>query len=97
MAATRSAERRRIVRFLENERNSGALIVVAALVGLALANSPLSPLYEALRSTRIGPTELHLDLTVAEWIADGLLAIFFFVIGGKVDNFGNSIFDSFIN
>lgn len=81
MAATRSAERRRIVRFLENERNSGALIVVAALVGLALANSPLSPLYEALRSIRLGPTELHLDLTVAEWIADGLLAIFFFVVG----------------
>jgi Na+:H+ antiporter, NhaA family len=30
---------------------------------------------------RLGPLSIHLDLTVAEWAADGLLAIFFFVVG----------------
>lgn len=30
---------------------------------------------------RIGPLSMHLDLTVAEWASDGLLAIFFFVVG----------------
>jgi NhaA family Na+:H+ antiporter len=34
-----------------------------------------------LRDARIGPAALHLDLTVGQWAADGLLAIFFFVAG----------------
>ena len=33
--------------------------------------------YEAVRDTRLGPASLHLDLTVGQWAADGLLAIFF--------------------
>ena len=34
-------------------------------------------LCEAVRDTRLGPASLHLDLTVGQWAADGLLAIFF--------------------
>ena len=37
--------------------------------------------YEAVSDTVVGPAALHLDLTLATWATDGLLAIFFFVIG----------------
>ena len=76
-----NVERRRIADFLKNETFSGALILIAATAGMLLANSPLSGAYESVREHRIGPAELHLDLTVRAWIADGLLALFFFVVG----------------
>ena len=34
-----------------------------------------------MQDLTIGPSALHLDLTLGEWAADGLLAIFFFVAG----------------
>jgi NhaA family Na+:H+ antiporter len=45
------------------------------------ANSPLGDAYESVRDARVGPSALHLDLTLGTWAADGLLAIFFFVAG----------------
>ena len=56
-------------------------MLLAAAVALAWANSPWSAAYVGLREPRVGPAALHLDLTLAEWAADGLLAIFFFVAG----------------
>ena len=42
----------------------------AALVALICANSPWSPIYQHLSAWRIGPAELHLDLTLAQWAAE---------------------------
>ena len=50
-------------------------------IALVWANSPWAESYESLRDTRVGPSALHLDLTLGTWAADGLLAIFFFVAG----------------
>jgi NhaA family Na+:H+ antiporter len=50
-------------------------------VALAWANSPWGDAYTALGEVRLGPAGLHLDLTLAQWAADGLLAVFFFVAG----------------
>lgn len=74
-------EARRIGDILRKETIGGALLIVAAVVALVWANSPWSGAYETLSSWTFGPEALHLDLTVAEWAADGLLAIFFFVAG----------------
>ncbi|CAM2857486.1 Na+/H+ antiporter NhaA [Actinomyces slackii] len=71
----------RVTHRLESEVFSGLLMVTAAVVALIWANSPLRGSYEAISSTVIGPHSLHLDLSVATWAADGLLAIFFFVVG----------------
>ena len=71
----------RLRAFLQSETTGGALLIVAALVGLLLANGPLSSAFHALATTHIGIDALHLNLTIQEWTADGLLAIFFFVIG----------------
>ncbi|WP_308009960.1 Na+/H+ antiporter NhaA [Isoptericola luteus] len=56
------------------------------MLALLLANSPWRQWYLDLSETvvgisSIGPLQVHLDLTVAEWAADGLLAVFFFVVG----------------
>lgn len=59
----------------------GVLLLVATAAALILANSPAAPAYEAVRDTAFGIPELHLDLSVGAWAADGLLAIFFFVVG----------------
>lgn len=62
--------------------NAGAILLLAgAVVALVWANSPWSAGYAALSDTVVGPAALHLDLTVAQWATDGLLAIFFFVVG----------------
>jgi NhaA family Na+:H+ antiporter len=74
-------ERRRIADFLKNETVSGGLILAAAGAGFILANSSLAGAYDAIREMRLGPNVLHLDLTVQTWAADGLLALFFFVVG----------------
>ena len=78
---TTMTNRQRLQAFLKSETTGGALLIGAALVGLLLANGPLSASFHALATTHIGIDALHLNLTVQEWTADGLLAIFFFVIG----------------
>ena len=74
-------EVRRIAEVLRAETVGGALLVVAAAVALAWANSPWGAAYRALGGLRLGPAALHLDLTLAQWASDGLLAVFFFVAG----------------
>lgn len=59
----------------------GALLLGATVLALVLANSPAVGGYEAVRDFSFGPASLHLDLTLGQWAADGLLAIFFFVVG----------------
>ncbi|MGH3785729.1 MAG: Na+/H+ antiporter NhaA [Pseudonocardiaceae bacterium] len=71
----------RITDVLRAEAVGGTLLVAAAAIALVWANSPWSVTYLDLGAIRIGPSRLHLDLTLARWAADGLLAIFFFVAG----------------
>jgi NhaA family Na+:H+ antiporter len=74
-------EARRITGVLRKETVGGALLLLAAVLALAWANSPWAESYTVLRDTRVGPSSLHLDLTLGTWAADGLLAVFFFVAG----------------
>jgi NhaA family Na+:H+ antiporter len=74
-------ETSRIATILRKETVGGALLLVGALLALVWSNSPWSGGYQALRDLRVGPAALHLDLSLATWAADGLLAIFFFVAG----------------
>ena len=75
------SEDSRIAHLLRQETVGGALLLVGTVVALVWANSPVSDSYESLRDFRIGPESLHLHLSLGTWAADGLLAIFFFVVG----------------
>lgn len=68
-------------RFLRTETVGGIILLVAAAIALIWANSPWSGGYATMRGTVVGPASLHLDLTLATWATDGLLAVFFFVVG----------------
>ncbi|MEV4823298.1 Na+/H+ antiporter NhaA [Micromonospora sp. NPDC049274] len=75
------AEARRVADVLRKETIGGALLLLAAVVALIWANSPWAHRYQALTTLTVGPHALHLDLSLAMWASDGLLAIFFFVAG----------------
>ncbi|WP_319460519.1 Na+/H+ antiporter NhaA [Micromonospora sp. RTP1Z1] len=74
-------ETSRISAILRKETVGGVLLLIGAVLALAWSNSPWSDGYQSLRDLRFGPASLHLDLSMASWAADGLLAIFFFVAG----------------
>ena len=74
-------EHLRIGAILRKETTGGIMLMVAALVAIIWANSPAADSYFALRDLRIGPASLHLDLSLGAWAADGLLAVFFFLVG----------------
>ena len=76
-----AGRRARIAHALRQETIGGALLLIAAAIALVWANSPWRDGYTALMDARLGPAALHLDLSVAAWAADGLLAVFFFVVG----------------
>src|SRR3712207_1398020 len=75
------AETSRIAALLRKETVGGVLLLAAALAALVWANSPWSDAYFGVRDYRFGPAPLHLNLSIGAWAADGLLAIFFFVVG----------------
>ena len=75
------SEDSRVAGLLRQETVGGALLLAGSVVALVWANSPWGDSYEALRDLRVGPSALHLDLSLGTWAADGLLAIFFFVVG----------------
>ena len=66
---------------LRDETFGGMLLLGAALIALIWANSPWADSYFALVDLQVGPVSLHLDLPLGVWAADGLLAVFFFIVG----------------
>ncbi|WP_404474544.1 Na+/H+ antiporter NhaA [Microbacterium aerolatum] len=76
-----SAESLRIGEILRKETVGGFLLVALAVVALVWANSPWAETYFAIRDFELGYEPWHLRLSVGAWAADGLLAIFFFLVG----------------
>ncbi len=72
--------------FLRTEAGSGAVLGLAALAALIVANSPLSGAYFGwLKSEHVLQVgSLILELSVSEWIKEGLMAIFFLVVGLEI-------------
>lgn len=72
--------------FLEQETAAGILLVVAALLALLCMNTGLQPLYAELFATpvevRVGRLEIAKPLLL--WVNDGLMAVFFFLVGLEV-------------
>ncbi|MHC4638192.1 MAG: Na+/H+ antiporter NhaA [Planctomycetota bacterium] len=72
-----------ITRFLKLETSGGIILMFAAVLALVLANIPLKSFYALLIDTpvelRIGALEIAKPLLL--WINDGLMAVFFFLVG----------------
>ncbi len=70
--------------YLRVEQVGGTVLLAAAVLALVAANSPLASAYESFRHLTFGPAALGARLDVEHWVADGLLAVFFFVAGLEV-------------
>lgn len=69
--------------FLKLESASGLILIVATVVALIFANTPLDHIYELFLSTQVGVQvgALEISKPLLLWINDGLMAVFFFLIG----------------
>jgi Na+:H+ antiporter, NhaA family len=74
-------EAKHLAEVLRQETVGGVLLLLAGAAALVWANSPWAHAYRSFSELSFGPETLHLRLTLAQWAADGLLAIFFFVVG----------------
>lgn len=78
--------RKLTLEFLKTEAGSGAVLGLAALAALIVANSPWSAGYfgwlKSEHVLQVGP--LALEMSISEWIKEGLMAVFFLVVGLEI-------------
>jgi NhaA family Na+:H+ antiporter len=69
--------------FIHRQTTSGLLLMGTAIVALILANGPLAESYQHILHTLIsvGVGSWQVEMTLHHWINDGLMALFFFVVG----------------
>jgi NhaA family Na+:H+ antiporter len=69
--------------FLKKESASGIILMFSAILALIVANSPLSPIYDQLIDMQVIVQfgALAIDKPLLLWINDGLMAVFFFLVG----------------
>ena len=72
--------------FIASEASGGYVLMAAAGLALLIANSPLAPAYFAALGHHLGFTlgPVHLDESVLHWINDGLMALFFLLVGLEI-------------
>lgn len=73
-------------RFVRSESFAGLLLVVTALLAFGWANSPWRGSYAALQGTHLTLTlgTASLDLSLEHWVNDGLMAVFFLLVGLEI-------------
>jgi NhaA family Na+:H+ antiporter len=71
-------------KFIKNEKAGGIVLGVSVIIAIILANSPLSHHYHQFFEQKLGfqfNDKSHLEFSLHHWVNDGLMAIFFFVVG----------------
>jgi len=73
-------------RFLHSQSSSSIVLILATLTAVIWANSPWADIYQKLSHLDIGTyfNGKQYHLTLDHWIKDGLMAIFFFVVGLEI-------------
>ena len=78
-----------ISRFFQMESAGGICLMLAALAAVVADNSPLKPLYDQLLNlpveVRVGALQIAKPLLL--WINDGLMAVFFFLVGLELKSY----------
>ncbi|GAA4517984.1 Na+/H+ antiporter NhaA [Sphingobacterium thermophilum] len=72
--------------FFESSTGGGILLMVCVVLALIVANSPLGDSLLTLLSTQVGfeNESIHLKYSIKQWIDDGLMAIFFLLVGLEI-------------
>ncbi len=77
----------RLRAFIDSESAGGIMLIVAAAIALAVANSPFLSIYQSFLATPVNFSAgdlVAIDKPLLLWINDGLMALFFFLIGLEV-------------
>jgi NhaA family Na+:H+ antiporter len=69
------APKQALIAIIEHPLGAGIALMIATAAALIVANSPLADTYNALRQSYAGP------LSIEHWINDGLMAVFFLLVG----------------
>ncbi|MDX1622109.1 MAG: Na+/H+ antiporter NhaA [Nitriliruptorales bacterium] len=77
---------RPLTSFLKTEAGGAVFLLAAAVVALVWANSPLADLYDEIWGTEltVGAGRFGITEDLQHWVNDGLMAIFFFVVGLEI-------------
>lgn len=75
---------RPVQRFIQEEKSGGLLLGISVIIALILANTPLSYIYHEILEQSFGirwNNQTYFEYNIHHWINDGLMSIFFFVVG----------------
>ncbi|SKB75721.1 Na+:H+ antiporter, NhaA family [Soonwooa buanensis] len=71
-------------KFFHSSQSSGVILIVCVVFSLLLANSSIGQSFQNLLDTEIGTNLFHLKYPISIWINDGLMAIFFLLVGLEI-------------
>ncbi|ARJ05798.1 Na(+)/H(+) antiporter NhaA 3 [Cnuibacter physcomitrellae] len=85
---------------IRSERNAAVLLLLAAVLGLLLANTSAGPFLLDAKAAHLDLPALGIELSIGHWISDGLLAVFFLIVAielkyelteGSLDSFSKAV------
>jgi NhaA family Na+:H+ antiporter len=71
-------------KFLHSSQSSGILLIICVGISLMIANSSLGEAFQNLLDQKIGTEVFQLNYSLSIWINDGLMAIFFLLVGLEI-------------
>src|SRR5690606_36002262 len=73
-------------KFFSSNSVGGLLLFLSVIISLIIANTPLADSFNNLLLTTIGydSGDIHLKYSIKQWIDDGLMAIFFLLVGLEI-------------
>ncbi len=70
--------------FFHSSKSSGILLIICVIVSLITANTSFANSFQNLLNTTIGTEIFHLNYSVSVWVNDGLMAVFFLLVGLEI-------------
>lgn len=70
--------------FFHNSKSSGIVLITFVMISLLIANSTLSDSFQDLLDSKFGAEIFHLNYSISVWVNDGLMAIFFLLVGLEI-------------
>lgn len=71
-------------KFFNSSQFSGILLILCVMVSLLIANSSASESFQLFLDKKIGTSVFHLEYPISVWINDGLMAVFFLLVGLEI-------------
>ncbi len=71
-------------KFLSSNQSSGIILILCVVISLMIANSSASESFQLFLDQKTGTSIFHLDYPISTWINDGLMAVFFLLVGLEI-------------